>query len=99
MTSQSHEKPEVNLSQQISRDAKPFHIEWFSANGLACPTVPILCVVLIAFFPMQVGVYPRSITAFVLLSGLMRSLPITFGIPPKTDEREGESGWWSYFGE
>jgi hypothetical protein len=31
-----------------------FHIEWFSANGLSCSTLPVSCVVLITFFAMQV---------------------------------------------
>jgi hypothetical protein len=36
---------------------------------------------------------PRSLNAFVLLRGFMRSLPIAFGIPPQPCERMRESGW------
>jgi hypothetical protein len=39
-------------------------------------------VVLIAFFAMQVGVHPRTLGAFVLLSGFVGPSPITLGIPP-----------------
>jgi hypothetical protein len=48
----NREVESVDLSQQISRDGEPFRIERFSANGFACPTVPIGCVVLIAFLAM-----------------------------------------------
>src|ERR1039457_4232929 len=64
----NHKKREVDLSHQISHNAEPFRIEWLSADGLACSTVPVGCVVLIAFFAMQVGVHPRTIGAFVPLS-------------------------------
>ena len=37
---------------------------------------------LIAFLAMQVGVHPRTIGAFVLLSGFVGSRPIAIGIPP-----------------
>src|ERR1035437_8251755 len=56
----NHTKREVDLSQQTSHDAEPFRSEWFSANGFARSNVPVRRVVLIAFFGMQVGVYPRA---------------------------------------
>jgi hypothetical protein len=52
------------------------------ANGLACPVVPVGCVALIAFFTMEIGVYPRALRTFVLLSRLVCSRPIAPGIPP-----------------
>jgi hypothetical protein len=72
----------IDLSQQISHDGEPFGIEWFLANGFACPTVPVRGVVLIAFLAMQVGVNPRPLDAFVLLSRFVGLLPVTLGIPP-----------------
>ena len=44
-----------DLSQQISRDAEPFRIQWLSANRLSRPTIPTNCVALIAFLAMQIG--------------------------------------------
>jgi hypothetical protein len=34
---------ELALPEQILHDPDPFRIEWFSANGLACPTIPVGC--------------------------------------------------------
>ena len=82
MQPRNHKKRELALSQQISDDAEPFRIEWFSANGLPCSTIPVGCVVLISFFAMQVGVHLRTLGAFVLLSKFVGPSPITFGIPP-----------------
>ena len=42
---------------------------------------------------MQVGVHPRTLDAFVLLSGFVRSRPIALGIPPESGEGVRESGW------
>jgi len=38
-----------DLSEQFPYDAEPFCIEWFSANGFPCSTIPVKCVALIAF--------------------------------------------------
>ena len=51
-------------------------------NRLACTTIPVGCVVLIAFLAVQVGVHPRTLGAFVLLSRFVGPSPITLGIPP-----------------
>jgi hypothetical protein len=37
---------------------------------------------MIALFSMEVGMHPRAILAFVLLSGFVRPRPIDLGIPP-----------------
>jgi len=58
-----------------------------SANRLARPAVPVSGVTLIAFLAVQVCVNPRSRSACVLLRGLMRSLPIAFGVKPQSGER------------
>jgi len=63
------------------------------ANRLACSTVPIRSVALIAFLAMQVGMDPRTLATFVLLGGFVRSRPIALRVPPKTDQGGGESGW------
>jgi hypothetical protein len=42
---------------------------------------------------MQVGVYPRTLRAFVLLSRFVGSGPIAFGIPPESGESECKSCW------
>jgi hypothetical protein len=81
------------LSQQISHDGEPFGMERFLANGLACTTVPISCVALVAFLAMEIGMNPRTILAFVPLSGFVRSRPIALGIPPQSGEGVSESGW------
>ena len=36
---------------------------------------------------------PRSLDAFVLLSGFVRPRPIALGIPPQPGECVRESGW------
>jgi hypothetical protein len=46
-----------------------------SAHGFASPVVPIGGVTRVALLPVQVGVYPRSLDAFVLLRGFVRPLP------------------------
>jgi hypothetical protein len=73
---------ELALSQQLSHNAEPFRIYWLSANGFGCPTIPVGCIALIAFLAMQVGVYPRTLGAFVLLSRFVGPRPIALGIPP-----------------
>ena len=42
----------------------------------------------IAFLAMQVGVHPRTLGPFVLLSGFVGSRPIALGVPPETRECE-----------
>jgi hypothetical protein len=86
-------KADSLLSEQISHDAVPLRIKRFSADGLACPTIPVGCIALIAFFPVQVCVNPRTLRALVLLSGFVGSCPVALGIPPQPGEGEGESGW------
>src|ERR1022692_1639465 len=68
-----------HASEEGFRDAKPFRIQWLSANGLARPTIPICRVALIALFAMKVRVNPRAILAFVLLGGFVCSRPIALG--------------------
>ena len=72
----------VSRFQQSSQDAEPFGIEWLSANGLAYTTIPIGCVALIAFLAVKVGMHPRTLASFILLSRLVGSRPIVLGIPP-----------------
>jgi hypothetical protein len=68
---------EVDLSQQTCHDAEPFRIEWLSAkNGLACPTIRVSCITLVALLAVEVCVHPRSVLSFVLLSGFVGSRPI-----------------------
>ena len=62
------------------------------ANWLACPTVPVSSIALIAFLSMQVGVNPRAVLAFVLLGGFVRPRPVAFPIPPQSREGVRESG-------
>ena len=64
-----------DLREQLPRDAKPFRLQWLPAYRLARPTIPVRRVVLIAFLAMRIGVNPRTIAAFVLLSGLVRPRP------------------------
>ena len=42
---------------------------------------------------MQVGVNPRTLDAFVLLGGFVRSFPIALGIPPQSGKGMRESRW------
>jgi hypothetical protein len=85
---------EPALSQQLSHNAEPFRIQWFPTNRLPRPTVPISCVALIAFLAMQVGVHPRTLGAFVLLSRFVSLSPIALGIPPQPGEGEREFRRW-----
>ena len=41
---------------------------------------------------MQVRLHPRTVNAFVLLGGLVRSRPIALGVPPQSGNTVGESG-------
>ena len=74
--------PDLPSELELSHDAEPFRIQWLPANRLACATVPVRRVVLIAFFSMEVGVYPRTLRSFVLLSGFVCPRPIALRVPP-----------------
>ena len=54
---------------------------------------------MIAFLAMEVGVYPRTLHAFVLLRRLVRPRPIALAISPQSGEGECDSGWRVGFGE
>jgi hypothetical protein len=82
----------ASLSQQRIHDGEPLRFEGLPANGLACATVPVGGIALIAFLTVQVSVNPRAI-AFVLLGRFVCSRPIAFGIPPQPGEGVRESGW------
>jgi len=79
--------------QQRSRYVQPLCIERRPTDGLACPTIPIRRVVLIALLAMQVSMNPRPFGAFVLLGGLVRALPIAPGLPPQPGKGVRESRW------
>ena len=79
--------------QQSSHDGKPFLIQGLPADRLACASVPVRRVTLISFFAVEIGVYPRTLDAFIFLSEFVRSRPITLGIPPQSFEGGRESGW------
>ena len=72
------------MLQQMSGDAAPFLVEWLSANRLAGSGVPITGIVVIAFLAMQIGMYPRAVTSFVLLGRLVGSFPVAFSVPPQS---------------
>jgi hypothetical protein len=88
-----HGESVVLRPQQISHDVEPFRIQCVSANRLACPAIPILCVAPIAFLAMPVSVDPRTFSPFILMGGFVRPRPIALGIPPQSGERVCESGW------
>ncbi len=92
-TLSEYKKDEPALSQQSLHNAEPFRIQRLPANGLASATIPVRRVVLIAFFSMEVGVYPRALHAFVLLSRFVGSRPISLRVPPQSSEDECEPGW------
>ena len=54
---------------------------------------------MVAFLAMQIGVYPRTVAALILLSGLVGANPVTLCIPPQASQRDGESGWGGGLGE
>jgi hypothetical protein len=86
-----YEIAENLLCQQCLHDSQPFRIERLPADGLACPVVPVGCVALITFLAVQIGMYPRTLDAFVLLSGFVRSLPVAIAVPPQPGKCV--SGW------
>ena len=86
-------KDEPVLTQQSFHNVQPFRIQCITANGLTSPSIPVSGIALIAFLAMQVGVNPRSVHAFVLLSRFVRSRPIAFAIPPESGEGETECDW------
>jgi hypothetical protein len=73
----------------------PFRIQWLSANRLRRPTVPVGCLALIVFLPMQIGVPPRAFGAFVLLSRFVTQRPIALRIPPQPSEGESHRRIWA----
>lgn len=75
------------LSEQSRHQLDPFVFEPLAANRFACPTVPVGGIILIAFFPMQVGVHPRTFDSRVLLRRFVSSLPLALSIPPQSGER------------
>jgi len=85
-------KNSTSLQQRID-DAQPFRIERLPAHRLASPAIPVRCVAPIALLAMQIGMHPRTLDPFVLLSGFVRSLPVLLAIPPQSGERVRESGW------
>jgi hypothetical protein len=71
------------LSDQVAYDLAPLYLERVSADWLPRLPVPVIRVALIAFLAMQIGVYPRTCGAFILLRKFMCELPIAPGIPPQ----------------
>ena len=59
--------PLSRLSQQFLNDACPFRIQRLPAHGLACPSIPVGGVALIALLAMEVGVNSRTLNTLVLL--------------------------------
>src|SRR6266852_1675782 len=88
--SQRRRKESALAFQQIFHDAEPLRVERFSANSFPRSTIPVSCVALIAFFAMEVGVNPRPVLSFVLLSRFVGSRPIALGMPPESSEGESE---------
>jgi hypothetical protein len=77
MTLQLQEQ-EFDLSEQLHHNAEPLRIQRLSANGLACPTIPIRCVALIAFLAMTPGMFRSRLLSTVAPVGnvhLFRKLP------------------------
>ena len=69
-------------AKQAFDNAEPFPVERLPAHGFTSPTIPIGCVALIAFFPVEVRMHPRTLDAFILLRGFVRPPPIALGVPP-----------------
>ena len=80
-------------AKQTFDNAEPFPVERLPALGFTSPTIPVGGVALVALLTVQIGVYPRSLDAFILLRGLVRPRPIALGIPPQSGEGVRESGW------
>jgi len=72
----------LSHTQQRHGDLRPFPVKRVSGWCLAGATIPVLRVRVVTFFAMQIRVNPCTCGAFVLLSRLMRSRPVAFGIPP-----------------
>src|SRR5439155_20975268 len=53
--------------------------------------VPVRRVVLIALLAVKISMHPRTLDAFVLLGGFVRSVPIALGIPPQSGKGMRES--------
>src|SRR6266576_4125082 len=62
-------------------------------NGFTGPTIPVGGLALVALLAVQVRMRPRSLDAFVLLCGSVRSRPIALRIPPQCREGVHKSGW------
>lgn len=74
-------------------NTNPFRIEWLPAPGLASSPIPVCCVALIAFLAMEIRMHPRTLDAFVLLCGFVRSFPVALGVPSQPGKGVSESGW------
>lgn len=80
------------LAKQTFDNAEPFPVERLPAHGFTSPTIPVSGVALVALLAVEIRVNPRSLDAFVLLGGFVRSRPISLGIPPQPGEGVRESG-------
>ena len=72
------------LRQQIPGDAQPFLGKRLFADSFCSPAIPIACISPIAFFAMQIGMNPRAVGPFIILSTGVRALPIASRIPPQS---------------
>jgi hypothetical protein len=80
-------------AKQTFYNAEPFRVQRFSAHWLSCPTIPVGCVALVALLAVQIRMHPRTLDAFILLCGFVRSRPIALRVPPQSGEGVRESGW------
>ena len=55
--------------------------------GLSRATIPVPCIPLIAFFPMQVGVNRGCIRGVNLLCNFVRLGPVPFCFPPECNQQ------------
>jgi hypothetical protein len=67
----------------LIQDSQPLRLERFAADRFPGAAVPVRCIALIAFLPVEVGVHPRALEVFDLLSAFMGAGPIAFRIPPE----------------
>src|SRR6266567_1868540 len=90
---------ELACFQQRLRDLVPLNLKRCARMLLPSPVVPILCIRDVTLFAMQVGVYPSTAGAFILLGRFVGASPVTLCVPPQTGEGKILRNRWRRLGE
>ncbi len=57
--------------------------------------VPVSCIAVVAFFPVQVGMHPGAVGVRGIIDKGMGTLPVALGVVPQSLKGRGEAHGWS----